>query len=324
MHNDAATAEAVFSGAHTQPCERALSSDKGLVAPAVTAGGSAYFALVTALAARTLQREGLLATLNLKGLPELLALATRSLTLLATGADPGGVSSSSAAGLLSRKQALLILRAGGAVLLVLLSYCPLGRLAFARPLRRRAVALTQRLLDQRHATLGLRLTPTFKALLATARSPQGVLAIANVLLLPLLARGLRTASVSGTPRAVAAAARTGSILVTGLRVALTVCSGVAAYTLLRPQHLIPTNPWLPEPAAAAGGVAEGQVALRPDGKGRVGVLLCNLGTTASPKPGDVRRFLRPFLSDPRVVEVRLDADVWRAHWELGAGGETRK
>jgi hypothetical protein len=313
MHN-AETAEAGFSGAHTQPCERALSSDKGLVAPAVTAGSSAYFALVTALAARTLQREGLLATLNLKGLPELLALATRSLTLLATGTDPGGgvsFSPSSAAGLLSRKQALLILRAGGAVLLVLLSYCPLGRLAFARPLRRRAVALTQRLLDQRQATLGLRLTPMFKALLATARSPQGVLAIVNVLLLPLLARGLRTASVSGSPsgpggRAVAAAARTGGILVTGLRVALTVCSGVAAYTLLRPQHLIPTNPWLPEPAAAAGGVAEGEVALRPDGKsGRVGVLLCNLGTTASPKPGDVRRFLRPFLSDPRVVEVRL-------------------
>ncbi len=43
---------------------------------------------------------------------------------------------------------------------------------------------------------------------------------------------------------------------------------------------------------------------------RVGVLLTNLGTPASPKPGDVRRYLAEFLSDPRVVEVpRL---VWLA------------
>lgn len=43
---------------------------------------------------------------------------------------------------------------------------------------------------------------------------------------------------------------------------------------------------------------------------RVGVLLTNLGTPASPTPGDVRRYLAEFLSDPRVVEVpRL---VWLA------------
>ena len=34
-----------------------------------------------------------------------------------------------------------------------------------------------------------------------------------------------------------------------------------------------------------------------------GVLLTNLGTPDSPSVGDVRRYLRQFLSDPRVVEV---------------------
>lgn len=36
---------------------------------------------------------------------------------------------------------------------------------------------------------------------------------------------------------------------------------------------------------------------------RAGLLLVNLGTPASPKPGDVRRYLRQFLSDPRVLDV---------------------
>ncbi len=34
-----------------------------------------------------------------------------------------------------------------------------------------------------------------------------------------------------------------------------------------------------------------------------GVLLCNLGTPEAPTTGAVRRFLREFLSDPRVVEI---------------------
>ncbi len=36
--------------------------------------------------------------------------------------------------------------------------------------------------------------------------------------------------------------------------------------------------------------------------GSTGVLVVNLGTPDAPTPGAVRRFLRPFLSDPRVVE----------------------
>jgi ferrochelatase len=36
---------------------------------------------------------------------------------------------------------------------------------------------------------------------------------------------------------------------------------------------------------------------------RTGLLLINLGTPDSPKPGDVRRYLREFLSDPRVLDI---------------------
>ena len=45
---------------------------------------------------------------------------------------------------------------------------------------------------------------------------------------------------------------------------------------------------------------------RPEAAG-VGLLLVNLGTPDSPGPGDVRRYLREFLSDPRV----LDVPVWQ-------------
>lgn len=38
-------------------------------------------------------------------------------------------------------------------------------------------------------------------------------------------------------------------------------------------------------------------------RGRTGVLLINLGTPASPSVADVRRYLREFLSDPRVIDL---------------------
>ena len=50
-------------------------------------------------------------------------------------------------------------------------------------------------------------------------------------------------------------------------------------------------PFSPEPTAA------------PDPAGRTAVLLVNLGTPTAPDAGAVRRFLREFLSDPRVVEI---------------------
>jgi len=43
--------------------------------------------------------------------------------------------------------------------------------------------------------------------------------------------------------------------------------------------------------------------------GRVGVLLCNLGSPAAPTPAATRRYLAQFLSDPRVVE--LPRALWR-------------
>ena len=39
------------------------------------------------------------------------------------------------------------------------------------------------------------------------------------------------------------------------------------------------------------------------------VLLVNLGTPESPSPGDIRRFLREFLSDRRVIE--LHPLIWK-------------
>jgi protoporphyrin/coproporphyrin ferrochelatase len=40
---------------------------------------------------------------------------------------------------------------------------------------------------------------------------------------------------------------------------------------------------------------------------KTGVLLLNLGTPASPSTGDVRRYLREFLSDPRVLDLAAPA-----------------
>jgi ferrochelatase len=33
---------------------------------------------------------------------------------------------------------------------------------------------------------------------------------------------------------------------------------------------------------------------------RQGILLCNLGTPDAPRPAELRRYLKEFLSDPRV------------------------
>jgi ferrochelatase len=41
----------------------------------------------------------------------------------------------------------------------------------------------------------------------------------------------------------------------------------------------------------------------PEALHRTGILLVNLGTPDAPEPGPVRRYLRQFLSDPRVIDV---------------------
>ena len=38
-------------------------------------------------------------------------------------------------------------------------------------------------------------------------------------------------------------------------------------------------------------------------KDRLGVLLTNLGTPQNPSPGSLKKYLKEFLSDPRVIEV---------------------
>ncbi|MEO8668126.1 MAG: ferrochelatase, partial [Bauldia sp.] len=44
--------------------------------------------------------------------------------------------------------------------------------------------------------------------------------------------------------------------------------------------------------------------------GRIGVLLVNLGSPSGKDAASVRRYLRQFLSDPRVIEI------WRPLWWL--------
>ena len=51
-----------------------------------------------------------------------------------------------------------------------------------------------------------------------------------------------------------------------------------------------------------------QATLPARASARTGILLVNLGTPDAPTPGAVRRYLREFLSDPRVVE--LPRAVW--------------
>ena len=47
----------------------------------------------------------------------------------------------------------------------------------------------------------------------------------------------------------------------------------------------------------------GSKIIEKDLNGKVGVLICNLGTPESPKYWDVGRFLKEFLSDGRVIEI---------------------
>jgi ferrochelatase len=50
-------------------------------------------------------------------------------------------------------------------------------------------------------------------------------------------------------------------------------------------------------------------AVEPGHAGRIGVLLCNLGSPDAPTPAATRRYLAEFLTDPRVVE--MPPALWR-------------
>jgi len=67
-----------------------------------------------------------------------------------------------------------------------------------------------------------------------------------------------------------------------------------------------TMKWPPESQARAGGQAAGA---RPASAGRIGVLIVNLGTPDAADADSVRRYLREFLSDRRVIEVQ--GLVWK-------------
>jgi len=49
--------------------------------------------------------------------------------------------------------------------------------------------------------------------------------------------------------------------------------------------------------------SSGAAGIKSEKKAKTGVLLTNLGSPAAPKAGEVRKYLRQFLSDPRVVEI---------------------
>jgi len=81
----------------------------------------------------------------------------------------------------------------------------------------------------------------------------------------------------------------GYLVVGGLYVGIgaALCaSSLACFRGLPPEYFAPKGDGPPE---------------RSDG--RIGVLLVNLGTPDEPTPGAVRRYLREFLGDPRVIEV---------------------
>ena len=276
----------------TAPCLRALAMDTARVRPALAAALAFSWALATGSALSSLVRDraALATAFHLPSLARVLrALVALVLRLMAPGSTQTAAPFSEVKLLLAA-----VLKAAALVAWVLLSYCPLGRLGFGRPLRRLYISLSQ-------PAVGL--GEALRQLLATT---QVQLALANVLLLPplhrlLLGAGHALPAAVGRPLAVAVAA---------LRLTLTTTSALALYTALRPQHLEPSNPWRAEPdfarfhpaAQATEQTASGQ-------RARVGVLVCNLGTPPSPRAEDVARFLREFLSDPRVVEIY--PWVWR-------------
>jgi hypothetical protein len=65
---------------------------------------------------------------------------------------------------------------------------------------------------------------------------------------------------------------------------------ISALAYIWPQRFARKPRWRPEPESL------------PKARG-LGLILANLGTPDSPEPGDVGRFLKEFLSDPRVIEV---------------------
>lgn len=297
-------------GRYTQPCRRAISFDTGLPDPAVRLGAASVFASAAGLWLRHLLRTDT-------------TVHTLRQLLTASG------------GRNWRSLLLALLRAAGLLLAAMLGYCPLGRLALGRPLRRRMQQLISRLQQPPQARSPRQALSVFgTAILHALRSPAGLAVTVALAGLPRVLQVLQRLPSASV------AASVGRVLLETIGTMLASASATAALSLARPQHLVPSNPWRPEPAGAPvrrldhvtysqphGGDAspaslngngfgvvnnqqdsqQGHERGRPLPMGPVGVLVCNLGTTMSPEPHHVRDFLEPFLSDPRVVEVGI---VW--------------
>ena len=305
----------------TERCERAISMDDTRVDAPTKLGASLFWVAVSSKSAWSLVNSGdatagLLHLLGLQDTPKAANTIAQALQVLLNGKAllSAAAHKHEALPLASIRAIKVALKAAAWILLAGLSYCPLGRLAFARPLRRLTIKLAAAY-QPRARSDGL--AQALHAFTAMAKSKHGLLALANALLLPGLQKLLALSQSRRTgPRAALASLL--STLVTSLRVILTVTSCTAAYTQLRPSHLIPSNPWKGEPAGMeylrhntlAHNHAAASDAAAPVPSSPIGVLVCNLGTTPTPKPKDVAEFLREFLMDPRVVEVsKLEGKV---------------
>ncbi|EGD74306.1 ferrochelatase [Salpingoeca rosetta] len=290
----------------TEECERAVSFDTARVDGATQLGAAVFWAAVTSgagyrLLAHDEQGQGLLALLGLQDAAQLGSAVHEAVGFLVWGTSALQRNQVPA---LSLRFVRVAVKAAAWLALTAMSYCPVGRLVFGRPLRRLAITCAQQG-SAAHAGAMARFARAFAAM---ATSKQGLLALLNAAILPMLQRALRGAGTdTGLLRGVL------GTVVTSLRVILTVTSAVATYTQLRPAHLVPSNPWEAEPAhmeylrkTALATVHEhgddGIDENTPAG-GPIGVLVCNLGTTPTPRATDVAQFLKEFLMDPRVVEV---------------------
>eukprot|EP00730_Choanoeca_flexa_P017321 TRINITY_DN8325_c0_g2_i1.p1 TRINITY_DN8325_c0_g2~~TRINITY_DN8325_c0_g2_i1.p1 ORF type:complete len:577 (+),score=108.31 TRINITY_DN8325_c0_g2_i1:140-1870(+) len=269
---DAATTYALQHH-ETEPCLRAQEMDFGRVPLEMKIATTSFWSVLTALAVKNAVNRYSTLPSDIVGELTSLALHIRSINRSAIVGST-----------------LRLIAHGSTIVLALLSYCPVGRLAFGRPLRRMYVRLAAKL----RAKDTSQLMVVVSSLVKLVTSRQGILGLINVLVLPSLIKVLSSARFPG-----AGALRN---IVSGLQLLLTTTSATALLTAVCPSHIVPSNPWRDEPDFE---LAEPELAET----GKIGVLVCNLGTTPTPKPNDVAAFLREFLSDPRVVEIY--PSVWQ-------------
>eukprot|EP00055_Hartaetosiga_balthica_P001729 m.138670 g.138670 ORF g.138670 m.138670 type:complete len:602 (-) comp15997_c0_seq1:90-1895(-) len=293
----------------TEPCTRSREVDEVEFVLPVKVGATLFWSVVSAQSVRSLfpltrffgLEDGLL----------VLAHALKSASHLFFGG--AGLGSTTGIPLASKRGLLFLGKLLGWGTVLLLSYCPIGRLAFATPLKMLLVKLQKKLVvhgtpdsvsrSSSTATIASEAISSFRVIVSMAKMPQGALCLANAVLFPMLRSLLSSAATQqqvGYP--LGTIFKLLGSIVSVLQASLTVVSLTCTYTQLFPRHLIPSNPWKSLQA-------DTHYKLAPVSHRKVGVLICNLGTPTSPAPNDVAAFLKPFLSDRRVVEIT--PLVWR-------------